>query len=101
MKVLRLPIPPRARGTKYRPPRASNNRAPPQPSPYLAFGPDRNTINARRQFFRCHAIRSFTGWVRMRTALPLISERRDKLDSDFDPTRHRHIAAWRSPIRAI
>src|SRR6266542_830475 len=32
-KVLRLPIPPRARGTKYRPTRASNNRAPPQPSP--------------------------------------------------------------------
>jgi hypothetical protein len=26
-------------------------------------------------------------------ALPLMGERRDKLDSDFDPTRHRHIAA--------
>jgi hypothetical protein len=36
-KVLRLPIPPRARGTKYRPTRASNNRAPPQPSPPMAL----------------------------------------------------------------
>jgi hypothetical protein len=28
---------------------------------YLAFGPDRNTINARRQVIRCHPICSFTG----------------------------------------
>src|SRR5258706_13624124 len=26
----------------------------------------------------------------MRTALPLMGERRDELGSDFDPTRHRH-----------
>ena len=35
--ILRLPIPPRARGTTYRPTRASNNCAPPQPSPPMAW----------------------------------------------------------------
>jgi hypothetical protein len=27
---------------------------------YLAFGPDCNTINAKRQVFHCHAICRFT-----------------------------------------
>jgi hypothetical protein len=49
-KVLRLPIPPRARGTKYRPTRASNNRAPPQPSPPITpvrFAPGRLRLLTR------------------------------------------------------
>jgi len=39
---------------------------------YLAFGPARDAIGARRQVFRCHAIRSTPWCIRMRTALPLI-----------------------------
>jgi hypothetical protein len=47
-KVLRLPIPPRARGTKYRPTRASYNRAPPQPSPPIVTSrpPHRSVLAA-------------------------------------------------------
>jgi len=56
---------------------------------YLALVPDRNAIGARR--FLCHGIHNFTGSVRSRTALPLTGQCLDELDSDFDPTRHRHI----------
>src|SRR5262245_467501 len=57
---------------------------------YLALVPDRNAIGARR--FLCHGIHNLTGCVQIRTALPLTGQCLDELDSDFDPTRHRHIA---------
>src|SRR5262249_27367642 len=60
---------------------------------YLALVPDRHAIGARH--FLCHSIHYFTGSVRIRTALPLTGQCRDELDSDFDPTRHRHIEPCR------
>src|SRR6516165_5675286 len=58
-------------------------------SAYLALRPDRNAIGARR--FLCHGISRFHWILRMRTDLPLTGQCLDELDSDFDPTRHRHI----------
>src|SRR5215831_19332133 len=56
----------------------------------VALGPDRNAIGDR--LFLCHGIHSFTGCVRIRTALPLTGQFVDELDYDLDPTRYRHIA---------
>src|SRR5262249_11824893 len=58
-------------------------------SAYLALRPDRNAIGARR--FLCHGISRFHWILRMRTDLPLTGQCLDEPDSDFGPTRHRHI----------
>jgi hypothetical protein len=56
----------------------------------VALGPDCDAIGDR--LFLCHGIHSFTGCVRIRTALPLTGQFLDELDYDLDPTRHRHTA---------
>jgi hypothetical protein len=52
----------------------------------VALGPDRNAIGDR--LFLCHGIHSFTGCVRIRTALPLTGQFVDELDSN--PTSSHH-----------
>src|SRR5262249_17384901 len=49
-----------------------------------------NAIGDR--LFLCHDIHSFTGCVRIRTALPLTGQFVAELDYDLDPTRHLHMA---------
>jgi hypothetical protein len=56
----------------------------------VALGADCDAIGDR--LFLCHGIHSFTGCVRIRTALPLTGQFLDELDYDLDPTRHRHTA---------
>jgi hypothetical protein len=70
----------------------------------VALGPDRNAIGDKP--FLCHGIHSFTGCVRIRTALPLTGQFLDELDYGLDPTRHCHIAPvltgnFRSLVEAV